>query len=227
MSPLGARAPQWSGPQLAGNWDVIWHYTAQHARYTVIALAAGCALAAPLVYAAHRWPRSYPPMLVGANVVYAIPSLALFVMLMPLLGLTNDKPVIAAMAMYTLVILVRNAVEGLRAVAPEVRIAADALGYRPVRKFVAVELPLALPGVVAGVRLATVSTISLISVGAAVGRGGLGRVLADGYVRSISTELWAGLIAVVALALVADALIVLAARLLMPWGRLAGRGRRA
>ncbi len=216
---LVARAPQWSGKQLAGNWDVIWYYTAQHARYTITAIAIGCALAAPLVYAAHRWPRSYAPMLVGTNVVYAIPSLAMFVLLMPLLGLTNDKPVIAAMALYTLVILVRNGVEGLRAVPPEVRVAADAMGYRPARKFVRVELPLALPGIVAGTRLATVSTISLISVGAAVGRGGLGRVLSDGHVRSISTELWAGLIAIVALALVADALIVVAGRLLTPWTR--------
>ena len=95
--------------------------------------------------------------------------------------------------------------------------AADGMGYRPLRRFVAVELPLALPGIVAGLRLATVSTVSLISVGALIGRGALGRLFSDGRARGIVVELWAGLIAVVVLALVLDALLVLAGRLATPW----------
>jgi osmoprotectant transport system permease protein len=213
------RAPQWSGRQLAGNWDVIWYYTAQHARYTLIVIVAGVALSLPLAYLAHRVPRAYPPLLIATNVIYAVPSLALFLILQPWLGLTNDKPIVVAMVLYTLIILVRNMVEGLRAVPPEIGLAADAMGYRALRKFVAVELPLALPGVIAGIRVATVSTISLISVGAVIGRGGLGRVLADGYQRSIAIELWAGLLAVVVLALVADALVFAAGRAVTPWSR--------
>ena len=99
------------------------------------------------------------------------------------------------MALYTLVILVRNIVEGIRAVPEPVLRAADGMGYRPFRRFVAVELPLALPGIVAGLRLATVSTVSLISVGAMIGRGALGRMFADGYQRQINVELWAALVA--------------------------------
>ena len=96
------------------------------------------------------------------------------------------------------------------------------MGYRPLRRFTAVELPLALPGIIAGLRLATVSTVSLISVGALLGRGGLGRLFDDGFARRIDIEVWAGLVAIVVLALVLDSLIVLAGRLLTPWTR-AGR----
>jgi osmoprotectant transport system permease protein len=117
------------------------------------------------------------------------------------------------------VILVRNIVEAIRAVPPTVVAAADGMGYRPLARFGAVELPLAVPGIVAGLRLATVSTVSLISVGALIGRGGLGRLFADGRDRRITTELWAGLIAVVALALVLDALLVLVGRWATPWTR--------
>ena len=172
-----------------------------------------------------RRPGTYPALLVVTNVIYAIPSIALFVVLGPWLGFTNDKPIIMAMALYTLVILVRNIVEAVRSVPDAVVRAADGMGYRPLRRFVAVELPLAVPGIVAGLRLATVSTVSLISVGALIGRGGLGRLFSDGRARGIVVELWAGLIAVVVLALVLDALLVLAGRLATPWRR-AGRAAR-
>ncbi len=161
-----ADAPIWSGPQLAGNWDVIWYYTMQHLRYTVIAVTLGTAVALPLSYLAVRRPSTYPFLLVATNVVYAIPSIALFVVLGPWLGFTNDKPIITAMVLYSLVILVRNIVESVRSVPAAVVRAADGMGYRPLSRFVTVDLPLALPGIVAGLRLATVSTVSLISVGA-------------------------------------------------------------
>ena len=181
VSAVLADVPIWSGPQLAGNWDVIWYYTLQHLRYTIIAVTIGTAVALPLGVprrppAARRirccsWRRTS---------IYAIPSIALFVILGPWLGFTNDKPIVIAMALYTLVILVRNIVESVRSVPEAVVAAADGMGYRPLRRFVAVELPLALPGIVAGLRLATVSTVSLISVGALIGRGALGRMFTDG-----------------------------------------------
>jgi osmoprotectant transport system permease protein len=214
-----ASAPSWSGRQLSGNWDVIWYYVQQHARYTVIAVGLGFALALPISYLAVRRPATYPVLLVVTNIIYAIPALALFVLLSPWLGFTNDKPIVVAMTLYTLVILVRNLVEGIRSVPEPVLRAADGMGFRPLRRFTAVELPLALPGIVAGLRLATVSTVSLISVGAVVGRGGLGRMFADGYERRINIELWAALVATMALALVFDLLIYAAGRQATPWTR--------
>jgi osmoprotectant transport system permease protein len=211
--------PTWSGPQLAGNWDVIWHYLWLHVQYTVIAVALGTLVALPLGYCGYRWRRSYPTLLTLTNLIYAIPSVAMFVLLFPLLGITNDKPIVVAMALYTLVILVRSLVEGLRAVPPATITAATAMGYGSLRRFVAVELPLALPNVVAGVRLATVSTVSLISVGGLIGRGALGRLFSDGFARDIDVEVRAAIAAIVALALLADLVILLVGRLLTPWVR--------
>ena len=214
-----AAAPLWNGRQLAGNWDVIWYYTLQHARYTVLAVSLGFLFALPAAYLAVRHRGAYPVLLTITNVIYAIPALTLFVLLSPWLGYLNDKPIIIAMALYTLVILVRNIVEGIRAVPDAVLRAADGMGYRPFRRFVAVELPLALPGIVAGLRLATVSTVSLISVGALIGRGALGRMFADGYQRQITVELWAAMIATMSLALLFDLAIYTAGRALTPWTR--------
>ena len=116
-----ADVPIWSGPQLAGNWDVIRYYTVQHLRYTIIAVTIGTAVALPLAYLAVRRPSTYPALLVATNVIYAIPSIALFVVLGPWLGFTNDKPIVTAMVLYSLVILVRNIVEAVRSVPPERR----------------------------------------------------------------------------------------------------------
>ncbi len=217
------RPPYWNGPQLSGNWSVIWYYTAEHVRFTVVALAIGAALAFPIAYASYRRPALYGPVLAATNIVYAVPSLALFALLGPLLGYTNDRPIVLAMALYTLVILVRNIVEGLRAVPPDVIDAATGLGYGAARRFVAVELPLAVPAIVAGLRVTTVSTISLITVGGAIGKGALGRLFADGITRLIVVELWAGVIAVVVLALVADVILLALGRLATPWTRAASR----
>jgi osmoprotectant transport system permease protein len=216
----------WSGRQLAGNWDVIWYYVVQHLRFTLIAVLAGTAVSLPLAYLAIRRPALYPPILSVTNVVYAVPSIALFVLLSPVFGFTSDTPVVLAMTLYTLIILVRNLVESVRSVPETVVIAADGMGFRRLPRFAGVELPLALPGIVAGLRLATVSTVSLISVGALIGRGGLGRLFTDGRKRGIVVELWSGVIAIVVLALVLDALLVLAGWLATPWERV-GRSRRA
>ena len=217
-----AAAPLWNGRQLAGNWDVIWYYTVQHARYTVLAVGLGFLFALPAAYLAVRHRGTYPVLLTITNVIYAIPALTLFVLLSPWLGYLNDKPIIIAMALYTLVILVRNLVEGIRAVPESVLRAADGMGYRPFHRFRSVELPLALPGIVSVLRLATVSTVSLISVGAVIGRGALGRMFADGYQRQINVELWAAMVATMSLALLFDLVIYTAGRALTPWTRATG-----
>lgn len=215
-----ATPPNWSGHQLAGNWDVILYWSRVHLRFTVIAVALGFLLSLALAYLAHRVPSVYAPILVVTNVIYAIPSVVMFAVIATFTGtLLSDTPIVLAMALYTTVILVRNITEGLRAVPGHVTDAARAMGYRPLRRFGTVELPLALPGIVAGLRVATVSTVSLISVGALLGRGGLGRLFNDGFARRINIEVWAGLVAIVVLALVLDVLIVLAGRLLTPWTR--------
>lgn len=214
-----ADAPLWNGRQLSGNWDVVWYYTLQHLRYTVFAVSLGFLLALPAAYLGVTRPRSYPALLAVTNIIYAIPALTLFVMMGPWLGFTNDKPIVVAMTLYTLVILVRNMVEGIRAVPEPILRAADAMGYRRLRRFATVEFPLALPGVIAGLRLATVSTVSLISVGAIIGRGGIGRLFSDGYLRRINIELWAGLVATMVLALALDLLIYAAGRRATPWTR--------
>lgn len=217
---FAAAGPKWSGPQLAGNWDVIWHYAGLHVQYTLVSLALGGAVALPLGYLGHRSSNAYAVLLAITNILYSIPSLAMFVLLGSFVGLTtSDKPVVIAMALYSLVILLRSIVEGLRAVPAATVIAATAMGYGKVRRFVSVELPLAVPTVIAGLRLATVSTVSLVSVGGLIGKGGLGRLFQDGFDRRIDVEIWSGLLAVVAIALVADVLLLAIGRLLTPWAR--------
>lgn len=211
--------PQWSGPQLAGNWDVVWHYAAIHVRHTVASLGLGALVAAPLAYVAHRSPRTYAVLLIATNVVYAVPSLAMFLLLMPMFGVVSDTPVVVAMALYSLVILVRGIVEGLRAVPAGAVTAASAMGYSQLRRFVAVELPLAMPTIVAALRLATVSTVSLISVGGLIGKGGLGRLFADGFARRIDVEIATAIGAVVVLAFAADVLLLALGRVATPWTR--------
>jgi osmoprotectant transport system permease protein len=202
------------------NWDKILAALGEHALITLPALAIGVLLAFPLGLVAHRWRRAYPPILVTTEVLYTVPSLALFVLLVELFGL-GRTPVIVGLAIYSLVILVRNLVEGLRAVAPEVSAAADAMGYRDLHRTLSVELPLAAPAVIAGLRAAAVSTISLVSVGALIGVGGLGQLFIEGFQLDNPTEVWAGIGATVAFALAADGLILLAGLLLTPWARAA------
>jgi osmoprotectant transport system permease protein len=200
------------------NWDTVLDALAEHARITFSALALGVLIAFPLGLAAFHWRRAYPPILVVTEVLYTIPSLALFVLLINVFGL-GTAPVVIGLTVYSLVILVRNLVEGLRAVAPEVSGAATAMGYGDLRRLLEVELPLAAPALVAGLRAAAVSTISLVSVGALIGVGGLGQLFINGFQVDNATAVWTGIFATVLFALVVDALIVAAGHLLTPWTR--------
>ncbi len=205
---------------LSRNIDVVLSDLWQHIEITVAALALGAAIAFPVGLIAYRWRRSYPPILAITQVLYTIPSLALFVLLINAVGL-GTQPVIIGLAIYSLVILVRNLVEGLRGVPPEVTDAATAMGYKETKRLFAVELPLALPAIVAGLRVATVSTISLVSVGALIGSGGLGQLFIHGFQIDNPIEIWTGILLTVVLALVFDLLIVGGGRLLTPWTRAA------
>ena len=203
------------------NWDTVLSDLGEHAQITFSVLGLGVLIALPLGLAASHWRRAYPPILVVTEILYTIPSLALFVLLINLVGL-GRTPVVIGLTIYSLTILVRNLVEGLRAVAPEVSGAATAMGYGDLRRLLSVELPLAAPAVLAGLRGAAVSTISLVSVGALIGTGGLGQLFIHGFQVDNPIEIWAGIGATVLFALAVDALIVAAGHALTPWTRAAG-----
>jgi osmoprotectant transport system permease protein len=203
---------------LEANLDMILTSLGEHVQITIAALVLGVLVALPAGLLAYRWRPAYPPILVLTQIIYTIPAIALFVLLISLVGL-GRLPVVLGLTLYSLVILVRNLVEGLRGVPPEVTDAAAAMGYRPTRRLFAVELPMAMPAVVTGLRLAAVSNISLVSVGALIGTGGLGQLFVHGFQVDNPVEIWTGIVATILLALVVDLLIVAGGRALTPWVR--------
>jgi osmoprotectant transport system permease protein len=216
---IGSKWIYW--PWVGDHLDEIRARLGEHITLTVLAVAYGLLISFPLALLAVRWRRLYPPIIAVTGVLYTIPSLALFVMLIPWTGLSRTTALVPLVA-YTLLILIRNIVAGMRAVPPEVREAAEGMGYRPLRQLFAVELPLALPAIVAGIRIATVTTIGLIAITALIGQGGLGQLMTDGFQRDFRTPLTVGVVLSVALAVAADVLLVGAQRLLSPWARVKG-----
>ena len=198
--------------------DVILGDLGQHVELAAIAVGAGLLIALPIGVVAWRFRRARGIVLGLAGALYTIPSLALFALLVPWTGLTVLTAEIGLVA-YTLLILVRNIVVGLDGVPAEVRDAAAGMGYRPLRQLLRVELPLALPVIVAGVRIATVTTIGLVTITALLGQGGLGELLEDGLIRDFRTPLVVGAVLSVALAVACDVLLALTQRLLTPWTR--------
>src|SRR5262252_50736 len=196
--------------------DLILADLTQHIELTAIAVGVGMLVAIPIGVLAWRYRGTRGPVLGLAGGLYTIPSLALFALLVPWTGLTVLTAEIGLVA-YTLLILVRNIVVGLDGVPADVRDAASGMGYRPLRQLLQVDLPLALPVIVAGVRLATVTTIGLVTVTALIGEGGLGQLLLDGLQRDFRTPLVVGSVLSVALAVACDVLLGLGQRLLTPW----------
>lgn len=192
--------------------------TVQHLQITVASVVLGVLIAFPLALLARRLPRLETLIVGAATAVYTIPSLALLPLLVPFTGLSTTTVVIG-LALYALTILVRSMLEGLRSVPAEVRESAVGLGYGATRLLVLVELPLALPVIMAGLRVATVSTVALTTVGSLVSYGGLGNLIADGVSTNFRAELMTAAILCVAIAVVLDVLIVVAQRLLTPWTR--------
>jgi len=165
---------------------------------------------------------------VTASVVFTIPSLALFVVL-PLIiptRILDEANVIVALTLYTAALLVRAVFEALDAVPPQVRDAASAVGYPPIMQLLKVELPLSIPLLVAGLRVVVVTNISMVSVGAVIGIGGLGTWFTEGYQADKSDQIVAGIVAIFVLAVVIDVLLMLAGRLATPWERVSRPGRR-
>jgi osmoprotectant transport system permease protein len=160
------------------------------------------------------------PILALSGLLYTIPSLALLALLAPAVGTTTDTSVLIALVLYALLVLVRNSLTGLTQVPDEVREAATGMGYGRVGRLLRVELPLALPGIITGVRLATVSTVALVTVGSLIGQGGLGDLILGGFRNNFyKAEILTGSILCVGLALVLDLALAGLGRLLTPWSR--------
>ncbi len=214
--------------RLVNDW-VCWQYVAdrreelvdatiQHLAITLAAVVAGLVIAFPLALLARRYPRLEATILGVSTGVYTIPSLALFPLLVPFTGLTPTT-VIIGLALYALTVLVRSMLEGLRSVPDEARESATGLGYGQSRLLYRIELPLALPVIMAGLRVATVSTVALTTVGSLVAYGGLGNLIKDGVSTNFRAELLSAAVLCVALAILLDVLLVVTQRLLTPWTR--------
>jgi osmoprotectant transport system permease protein len=197
----------------------------EHLPMAVLPVLFGLLISVPLGLVCVRWPRVYPPILALTSVLYALPSIALFALLVNFTGL-YPITVIIPLTLYTLSVLLRNVVDGLRSVPESVRQSATAMGFSPLRRLVQVELPIAAPVVIAGTRVATVSNISLVSVGSLVGIGGIGQLFTDGFQLHQTTRIIMGIVLTVALAVVADAILVIIQRVLTPWARRSGPSRR-
>ena len=192
--------------------------TVEHLAITVAAVLLGIVIAFPLALLARRLPRMETWILGGTTAVYTIPSLALFPLLVPFTGL-SARTVVIGLALYALTILVRSMLEGLRAVPDEVRESATGLGYGASRLLTRVDVPLALPVIMAGLRVATVSTVALTTIGSIVGFGGLGNLIKDGVTTNFRAELMTASILCVLLAVVLDVVVVAIQWLLTPWTR--------
>lgn len=221
-APKAADAPPnpWFSLQFAReNTSAILSALQEHVYLTVVAVVVASALAFPLAVLAARRPRLAAPVLAVSGVLYTIPSLALFAILAPFTGATRTT-VLIGLVLYALLVLVRNTLVGLQSVPLEVVDAARGMGYGPGRMLWQVELPVALPAIMAGVRIATVSTVALATVGVIVGYGGLGQLLLAGFQNNFyRAEIMTSTVLTVALALLLDLVLLLLTRAFTPWTR--------
>ncbi|AXT86118.1 ABC transporter permease [Aeromicrobium sp. A1-2] len=207
---------------LIDNFAYVWSLTVRHAWLSAVPIVVGFVVALPIGWYADRHPRLRGSVLGFVGILYTIPSLALFAVLPGLLGTGFLSPVnvIIALSIYAAAIMVRTASDAFGSVSPAVLDAASANGYSPAQRALRVQLPLAGPVLLAGLRVVAVSTVSLVSVGALIGVSSLGSLFTDGYRRTFNTEIVIGIAATVLLALVFDLFLVLMGRVLMPWASL-------
>lgn len=210
------------------NLDLIGQLTVAHLRQSAIAIVVGFVIALPLGWVAFRYTPFRGTVLTTIGLLYTIPSFALFAVLtlfgIPYLSETN---LVIALTIYAVAIMARSVTDGLASVDASARGAAIAVGFGPWRRFWTVDFPLAGPVILAGLRVTSVSTISLATVGALIGVQNLGYLFTNGSQRRIVAEVLAGVVAVVAVALVIDLLLLLLGRALMPWTRRARLPRAA
>jgi len=206
---------------LRDHFGEVLSLTVQHTYLAGVPLILGLLIALPLGWLARRYRGLYPVLIMGTGLLYTIPSLALFIMLPVLIGtrVLNPVNVLVAMTIYTVALLVRTVADGLGAVPDAVNQSASAMGYKRGRRFVSVELPLAVPVISAGLRVAAVSNVSIVSVAALIGVQQLGSLFTDGFSRAFVEPIIVGVVACVLLALLFDGVILGATYLATPWLR--------
>jgi osmoprotectant transport system permease protein len=192
--------------------------TYEHLRLTVIAVAVGLGMSLLLAAISLRWRVLYAPLAGAAGLLYTVPSLALFAFLLPITGF-NSLTAEVGLISYTLAIFLRNIVAGVDAVSPAIVDAADGMGYGPIRRLLTVELPLALPAIAAALRIATVTTVGLVTVTGLIGQGGYGSFIDSGLARDFSTEVVVGGGLSVVMAITLDVVLVGVERVATPWTR--------
>jgi osmoprotectant transport system permease protein len=207
---------------VADNLDQIWARTLEHLQLTALAVVIGFLISFPIAVYAQRHRRLYPPVTWLAGFLYTIPSLALFAFLVPFTGLSVTTAEIGLVS-YTLLIIIRNTVAGLDGVPDDVKEAARGMGLTARQVLWRVELPLAVPVIIAGLRIALVTTIGLVTVTSLIGQGGLGYFILQGLQRFYATTIIVGALLSMALAIAADRLLILLERRITPWARRAAR----
>ena len=206
---------------LSQNYLLLWELTVAHLRIAIPAILAAVIISIPVGWAATRSKRWGSPLLTALSLLYAIPSLPMLVVIPVIVGiaLRSELNIIIVLALYGIAVLIRQVANALTSLPASVLESADAAGMSSWRKFIGVELPLALPVIIAGVRVVVVSTVSLVTVGAFIGIRSLGTLFTDGFQRGLVSEVFAGLVATVLVALVLDALTIVVGALLTPWTR--------
>jgi osmoprotectant transport system permease protein len=203
------------------NLEMIGGLTVEHVILSLVPVVLAFVISIPLGYLVSKTGKAADVLLAILGVIYSIPSLALFVLMPLVLGtqILNPANIVAALAVYSIALLVRSVVDGLRSVSPSVNQSASAMGYGSFRRLFRVELPLAMPVIFAGLRVVTVSNIALVSVAVLVGSGALGKLFDLGFGSYFYTPIIVALVLTLALALIADGLILLLERGSLPWLR--------
>jgi osmoprotectant transport system permease protein len=212
--------PWFSWQYVRDNYDTILGALREHVTLTAEAVVIAALIAVPLAVVAYWFRPLTGPILAVSGALYTIPSLALLAFVAPVLGPTNPASVLIALVLYALLLIVRNSLAGLNQVPAEAQDAATGMGYARFGRLLKVDLPLALPGIVTGLRLATVSTVALVTVGAIIGNGGLGDLILGGFRNNFyKAQILTATLMCVLLALVLDLILAGAGRLVTPWTR--------
>jgi osmoprotectant transport system permease protein len=206
---------------LNAHWGLVFRLSGEHLYLALIPVLIGLVIAIPLGWVATQSRILRATFFYLFGFIYSIPSLALIIVVPVVLGTRILDPInlMVPLAIYTVALMVRSVVDALESVPWHVRAAATAMGFRPLRRFFAVDLPMSVPVLIAGLRVAAVSSISLVSVGALIGLGGLGDLFTEGAQESFIGEIVVGVVASLVLALITDVVLVLVGRLATPWTR--------
>ncbi|MEU4287597.1 ABC transporter permease subunit [Kribbella sp. NPDC026596] len=208
---------------IADNIALIWEQLREHLYLAIIPVILGLIISVPLGYVATRYSWLANPLIALGGVLYSLPSIALFIVIPAVLGtkVLSTVNIIVALTIYTVALLIRNVIDGLRSVPADVRQSAVAVGYGALHRVIAIDLPIAVPVIFTGLRVVTVANISMVSVGAVIGIGGLGELFTLGFQKDFLTPVVVGVVLSLLLALVADVILVALQRLLTPWARVA------